>query len=77
MLSINSVRTLAEVVIIDPTRVDLVSWVTLYHAVMTTIVAEAKDGIYLDCFPTDMSFPLVVEVIGCLHQQMNKFFINH
>jgi hypothetical protein len=33
-----------------------------------------KDGFYHDQFPVDMFFPLVIEVFGFLHQQVNGFF---
>lgn len=60
MLSVDGVCTLANVVIINPTWVDLVSWV--FHGVLTTIMAMAKDDFYHDQFLTKMFFPLNVKV---------------
>jgi hypothetical protein len=46
MLLVNSVCTLADVVILDPTQVDFVSWVAFSHGVATTVATQVKDGIY-------------------------------
>ncbi len=48
MLLIDIVRTLVDVVITDPTRVDLVSRATLSHGVAVTIATQTKDGLYCD-----------------------------
>jgi hypothetical protein len=71
VLSIDGVRTLANVVIIDPIRVDLASRIVLSHGIVVTVVAQAKDGFYRDRFPTNMFLLLAIEVFECLHQQMN------
>jgi hypothetical protein len=60
MLSLDGVCTLANVVIVDPTWVDFVSWV--FHGVLAIIMAMAKDDFYHDQFPTKMFLPLNVEV---------------
>jgi hypothetical protein len=67
VLSVDGVHTLVEVVIIDITRVDLVSQVACFGGVMTIITALAKDGFYHDRFPMDMFLCLTVEVFKCLH----------
>jgi hypothetical protein len=51
VLSINGVCTLADVVIIDPTQVDFVSWATFFHGVVMRVAAQVKDGLI---FHTDM-----------------------
>jgi hypothetical protein len=48
VLLIDIVRTLVDVVITDPTRVDLVSRATLSHGVAVTIATQTKDGLYCD-----------------------------
>ncbi len=51
MLSINGVCTLADVVIIDPTQVDFVSWATFFHGVVMRVAAQVKDGLYHKSVP--------------------------
>lgn len=48
MLSINGVYTLSNVVIVNSTRVDLVSWVVIFGGVTVTIVTPMKDDFYDD-----------------------------
>ncbi len=64
----DGICTLGDVVIVDPTRADLVSWAALSHKVVTIMVAHVKEGFYHDCYLTDVFLPLVIEVFGCLHQ---------
>jgi hypothetical protein len=67
VLLINGVHTLVDVVIVDPTQVDLISWATISCGVATLVVTQANDGFYWDRFSTDIFFPLVVKVFRCLH----------
>ncbi len=55
-------------VIVDPIQVDLVSRAIFFRGVALTSAIQAKDGHYLDQFPTEMFFHVIVEVFGCLHQ---------
>ncbi len=48
VLLINGVYTLINVVIIDFTQVDLVSWVALSWGVVSIIATSVKDGFYHD-----------------------------
>ncbi len=73
MLLIGGVRTLANVVIVNPTQVDLVSWDVISHGVATIVVLQEKDGFYHDRFPTDMFILLTIKVFRCLHQQADGF----
>ncbi len=57
---------MVDVVIVDPTQVDLVLRVAIYEGIAMTIMA--KDRIYYNQHRHDMFSPLVVEVFGCLHQ---------
>jgi hypothetical protein len=74
VLSIDGVYTLTNLVIIDPTWIDLVSWATLSHGVATIVIARVKDGLYHDQFSMYMFFPLAIEVFRFLHQQLDAFF---
>jgi len=68
LLSINGVHMLADVVIVDPTWIDLVSQATFSCGVVTRVTTWVKDGFYCDQFLEDMFFPLVIKVFGFLHQ---------
>jgi hypothetical protein len=57
MLSIDGIHTLANVVIVDPTTVDLVFQTASFHGVVTTMVTQAKEGFYHDRHPTYMFIP--------------------
>jgi hypothetical protein len=74
MLLVDVVHTLANVVIIDPIQIDLVSLVVFSHGVVATIIIQGKDGLYCDWFPADMFSPLAIKVFGFLHQQAHGFF---
>ncbi len=67
MISINGVYKLANVVIVNPIRIDLVSWVVIFGDVTLTIVIHVKDDFYDNQFMLDMFFLLIVEVFECLH----------
>jgi hypothetical protein len=76
VLSIDSIRTLADVVIVDPIQTDLVSRVGFFHGVVMTMVVQVKEKLYHHCYPMDVFFPLIIKVFGCLHEQSNIFFVN-
>jgi hypothetical protein len=73
VLSIDGVHTLVDVVIINPTRVDLVLQAAFSRGVVMKIIAQVKDGLYCNRFLTYMFFPLVIKVFRCLHQQLDEF----
>jgi len=58
---------MVNIVIADPTQVDLVSWIVLSCGVAAIVTVQAKEGFYHDQFLVDMFFLLDVEVFGCLH----------
>ncbi len=65
MLSINCAYTLANVVIVDPILIYLVSWVFFSCGVVAIIVVQAKDRLYYNRFQIDMFLPLAIKVFGC------------
>ncbi len=67
LLSINDVYMLVDVVIIDPTQIDLVLWVAFFHGVVAIVAALAKSDLYYNRILVDMFFPLAIKVFGCLH----------
>jgi len=55
VLSIDGFYTLVDVVIINPTRVDLVLQVAFSRGVVMTITVQVKDGLYCNRFLTCFS----------------------
>ncbi len=74
VLIVNSVYMFGEVVIVNPTQVDLVSWTIFSRWVAIIVVIHAKDNIYCNQFSAKMFFLVAIEGFGCLHQQVDKFF---
>jgi hypothetical protein len=62
VLSIDGVCKLANVVIFNPTQVDLVSHVVIYCGVIVIVATQVKNEFYHNQFMTNMLLPLVVEV---------------
>jgi hypothetical protein len=73
VLAINSVCTLGDIVIANPTQVDLVSWDFFFGGFTMIVMVHVKNGLYHDQFLAHMFFPTVIEVFGSLHQQANMF----
>jgi hypothetical protein len=65
MLSVDGIHTLAKVIIVDPTRVDLVSQIASFHGVVATMATQAKEGLYHDRHPTYTFLPLTIKVFVC------------
>ncbi len=60
--SMDSICTLSDVIIVDFTRTNLISWVALFHGVFVRVVAQVKEGLYYDCYPINMFLPLAIKV---------------
>ncbi len=73
VLSIDGVRMLAYIIIIDPTSDDLVLRATFSYKVIVIVATQVKDALCHDRFLMDMFLPLVVEDFRCLHQEANGF----
>ncbi len=43
--------------IVNPIRINLVSWATFSHGVAMMVVTQTKDGLYYDWFPMDVFLP--------------------
>jgi hypothetical protein len=65
---VDGIHILVNVIIADPTQVDLVSQATLCHGVVAAMVAQVKEGIYYNHYPLNVFFLLVIKVFGCFHQ---------
>jgi len=57
VLSIDGVGTLPNVVIANPTQVDLVSWAVISCEVIVTVVAQVKDDFLLRLMHDKHVFP--------------------
>jgi hypothetical protein len=53
---VDGIRTLVDVIIVDPTQANLVSWVALSRGVDAIVVAHVKEGLYYSCYPMDVFF---------------------
>jgi hypothetical protein len=60
VLSMDGICTLVDVIIVDPTGTNLVSWVAHSHGVVTTVAARVKENLCCDHYPTNMFFPLAI-----------------
>jgi hypothetical protein len=74
VLSINDICTLANVISINPTWMNFISCVKLFHEVAMIVAIPKKEGLYWDQYLVDLFLPLAVEIFGCLHQQLDNFF---
>jgi hypothetical protein len=72
VLSVNGIRTLGDVVIVDPIWVDFVSWVTFFRGVVVMMVT--KEGLYWNRYLVNLFLLLAFEVFRCLHQEADNFF---
>lgn len=68
MLSTDGICTLVDMVIVDPTQVDLVFQVVSSHEVAAMTITQAKGELYHDQHLIDTFLPLAIKVFGCLHQ---------
>jgi len=68
VFSVNGTCTLVDVVIVDPTYVNLILWVDSSWGAITMIITQTKIVSYHNRHLKDDFIPLVVEIFGCLHQ---------
>jgi hypothetical protein len=59
---------LVDVIIMDPIRANLVSRTTSSWGMASMIIAQAKIVLYYNKHPKHDFIPLVVKILGCLHQ---------
>jgi len=51
----------------QPTQTNLVSLAAFFHGVVVTLATHVKEGLYHNRYPTDLFFPLAIEVFRSLH----------
>ncbi len=66
VFSKDGICTLVEVVIVDPTRADLLPQSCATQGFTTSDVTQAKERSYHNWAPTNQFLPLVIEVFGYL-----------
>jgi hypothetical protein len=69
----DGIRTLADLVIVDPMHADLFPRFHTTQEFVTSNVAQAKKRSYHNQHPIDQFFFLAIEVFGCLHKQADMF----
>jgi hypothetical protein len=77
VLTKNGIRTLVDVVIVDPTRVDLLPRSCAIEGFVAFDVTQAKERSYHNWHPNDQFLPLAVEVFDCLHKHVDVFLHNY
>ncbi len=76
MLTKNGIRTLAKIVIVDPTRTYLLPQSCTTQGFATLNVAQAKERSYHNRHPIDQFLPLEIEVFDCLHKHADVVLHN-
>ncbi len=73
MLIKGGIRTLANIVVINPKRVDLLPRSCATQGFITLNAAKAKEKNYCNRHPTNQFLPLAIEIFGCLHKHADVF----
>jgi hypothetical protein len=73
VLTKNEICTLTNIVIVDPTQVDLFCRFCFTQGFVASKAVQAKQKSYHNQHPTNHFLPLVIEVFGCLNKQANVF----
>jgi hypothetical protein len=76
MLTKDGIHTLADIVIVDPTWVDLFPWSYATQGFVNFDVTQAKEMSYRNQDPTNQFLPLAIEIFGCLHKHVDVFLHN-
>jgi hypothetical protein len=76
MLTKNGVCILVNIIIVNPTCVNLLPQFFTTQKFVTSNAAQAKEMSYHDQHPTDQIFPLVIEIFGCLQKCVYVFLHN-
>jgi hypothetical protein len=71
--STNSIHTLVNMVIYDPTQTNLVSQVVASDKAIMMMTPQAKEGLYHDWHSTNTFLRLAIKIFECILQQANNF----
>jgi hypothetical protein len=69
----NDIHTLANVVIVDPTQMDLLPQFFTIQGFVVSNAVQTKERSYHNRHPINQFFPIVIEVFGCLHEHVDMF----
>jgi hypothetical protein len=69
----DGIRTLANIVIANPTWMDLLTWSYTTRGFTTSKGSQTKERNYCNWHPTNHFLPLAIEVFGCLDKQADIF----
>jgi len=72
----NGIRTLANVIITDPTWANLLHWSCVIQGFIASDITQAKEKKYHNWHLTNQFLPLTIEAFGCLHKHTNVFLHN-
>jgi hypothetical protein len=67
------IRTLANIVIVDPTWTDFLPRSCITQGFVALDVTQAKEKSYCNRHPIDQFLPLVIEIFACLHKHADVF----
>ncbi len=77
MFTKDDIHTLADVVIVDPTQVNLFPQFCTTQGFATSSAAQTKEKSYQNWHPTNQLFPLTIDVFGYLHKHVDVFLHDH
>jgi hypothetical protein len=69
----DDIHTLADIVIVDPTRAYLFPRYCAIQGFATLDVVQIKEKKYYNQHPTDQFLPLTIEIFEYLHKQVDVF----
>jgi hypothetical protein len=73
VLTKDGICTLANIIIINPMRTDLLPQSCAIQGFTTSYVTQTKEKSYCNRHPTDQFLPLTIEIFGYLHKYANVF----
>jgi hypothetical protein len=73
VLTKNGIRTVANIVIVNPMWMDLLSWSCTTQGFVVFDAGQAKEKNYCNQHTIDQVLPLIIEVFGCLHKHADVF----
>jgi len=76
VLLIDSICTLVDVIIVNFTWANLVSWTTFSREVVASLVAQVKKRFYCNHYSIDVFFPLAIEVFYVFINKLTTLFID-
>jgi hypothetical protein len=76
VLTKDGIRTLDDILIVDPTRTNSLPWSCTTQRFVVFDATQAKEITIRNWHPIDQFFLLTIEVFGCLHKHADVFLHN-